>query len=120
MGKKGGDPFGSDICLDRAKNYLLSKPMVTTKRELKPAEVGRLVIRSQEICWKGQDAKDLMGESGVWLGECLLCFVSGPPEFHGNKLLSFKKLGCPADSWSWHCSRIEWWRSLAGTQTWPL
>ena len=36
----------------------------TTRKESKPMEGGRLVIRSQETCWKGQDAEERMGVSG--------------------------------------------------------
>ena len=45
--------------------------LTTTRRESKPVKTGRSVIRSQEICWKGQDAKDLMGESRGMVG-CML------------------------------------------------
>ena len=35
-----------------------------TSKELKPEEIGRLVIRLQETCWKGQDVWDLIGVNG--------------------------------------------------------
>ena len=40
----------------------------TTRRESKPTEGGRSVIRSQEICWKGREAEDLIGVRGATVG----------------------------------------------------
>ena len=39
-----------------------------TSKELKLEEEGRPVIRSQETCWKGQEAWDLIGVSGGIVG----------------------------------------------------
>ena len=39
-----------------------------TRRESKPEERGRSVMRSQEICWNRQDASDLMGDNGDMVG----------------------------------------------------
>jgi len=46
---------------------LVSPWSTTTKRELKPDEGGRSVIRLQEICWKGQEAKDFIRVRGILL-----------------------------------------------------
>ena len=49
---------------------LVSPWSTMTRRELKPPEGERLVIKSQESCWNGQEAKDLMGISRgtiVWV-----------------------------------------------------
>ena len=47
---------------------LVSPWSTTTKRESKLAEKGRLVIRSHETCWKGQDTEERMGLSGGTVG----------------------------------------------------
>ena len=39
----------------------VSSWLTTTKRESKLEEASKLMIRSQEICWKGQEVKDLIG-----------------------------------------------------------
>ena len=46
----------------------------TTRRELKPEETGRSVIRSHEICWKGREAVDLIGDKGGTVGCVLTLF----------------------------------------------
>ena len=52
-----------------------------TNRVLKPAERGRLVIRSQETCWKGQDAEDEIRERGGTVGciFALACWQAPQP-----------------------------------------
>ena len=61
------------------------RPWLTmTSKESKPAEVGRSVIRSQETCWKGQEAWDLMGVSGGTVG-CvfdLFCWHMAQPSMY--------------------------------------
>ena len=47
---------------------LVSPWSTTTRRELKNEEGGRSVIRSQEICWKGQVQEDLIGVRGSMVG----------------------------------------------------
>ena len=47
---------------------LVSPWSTTTKRELKLVEGGRLVIRSQETCWKGQEAEERIEVSGGAVG----------------------------------------------------
>ena len=42
--------------------------LTTTNKESKPEEVGRSVIRSQETCWNGREAWDLIGVSGGTVG----------------------------------------------------
>ena len=52
--EKGGNPFGGDGFLHREENYPLVSPWSTiTRRESKPEEMGRSVMRLQEICWNG-------------------------------------------------------------------
>ena len=67
--KEGGDSLSSDGFLGRAKNHPLSKPMVYHDQErVKARGDGRSVMRSQEICWKGREAVDLMGDKGGTVG----------------------------------------------------
>ena len=47
---------------------LVSPWSTTTKRESKPAEEGRSVIRSHETCWKGREVEERMGVSGGTVG----------------------------------------------------
>ena len=85
---------------------LVSPWLTMTKRKSKPEEGGRSVIRSQEICWKGQDVEKWMG--GEWgnggmsvhlvlLASCtafdVFTAVGGktrPPEIGSDKLPSFQ------------------------------
>ena len=64
MEEKGCNSFSSDGFLSWAENYPLSKPM----------EMGRSVIKSQEICWKGRDAEDFIRKSGGMVGWMLVLF----------------------------------------------
>ena len=63
---------------------LVSPWSTMTNRESKPEETGRLVIRSQEICWKGHDARDLMGERGGTVGWVLdlFCWQMAHPSIY--------------------------------------
>ena len=57
--KEGSYSFGGDVFLRGTKNHPLVSPWLTaTKRESKPEDEGRSVIRSQETCWKGRDAEE--------------------------------------------------------------
>ena len=38
------------------------------KRESKPEDIGRSVIRSQEICWKDQEAREQIEVRGGMVG----------------------------------------------------
>ena len=68
MEKEGGNSFGGDGFLGRAKNHPLSKPMVYHDQE-------RVKARGNgEICWKGREAMDLMGDKGGTVGCVLTLF----------------------------------------------
>ena len=54
--------------------------LTTTSKVLKPEDGGRSVIRLQEICWKGWDAREQIGESGG-VGVCL-GLLAGSTAFH--------------------------------------
>jgi len=47
---------------------LVSLWSTTTNRESKPEEGGRSVMRSQETCWKGREAEDLIRVRGGTVG----------------------------------------------------
>ena len=53
---------------------LVSPWSTTTRRELKSEEMGRSVMRSQEICWKGREVSDLMGDNRGTVGCVLVLF----------------------------------------------
>ena len=42
--------------------------LTMTKKISKPAEGGKLVKRSHETCWKGQDTEERIGERGGMVG----------------------------------------------------
>ena len=45
-----------------------------TRRESKPEDKGRSVMRSQEICWNGREVSDLIGDNGGMVGYVLALF----------------------------------------------
>ena len=52
----------------------ISPWLTMTNKVSKPAEGGRLVMRSQETCWKGWDAEEGIGERGGTVG-CVFAFA---------------------------------------------
>ena len=64
----------TDFLVGQRITPLVSPWSTTTRRESKSEEAGRLVIRSQEICWKGREAMDLMGDKGGMVGCVLTLF----------------------------------------------
>ena len=85
---------------------LVSPWSTTTKRESKPEEEGRSVIRSQETCWKGREAEERIGVSGGTVGWVFALFrwqveqpfnifadvggEAGPPKLCSNELTSLE------------------------------
>ena len=64
----------TDFLVGQRITPLVSPWSTTTMRESKPAEIGRSVIRSHEICWKGREARDLIGDKGGTVGCVLALF----------------------------------------------
>ena len=58
--------------------------LTTTSKESKPEDVGRLMMRSQETCWKGREAWDLIRVSGgtVWCVFDLFCWHVVQPSMY--------------------------------------
>ena len=93
---------------------LVSPWSTMTRRESKPAEMERSVIRLQEICWKGQEARDLIGDKEDMVGCVLTLFcwqVAQPSTYRRTKEASpghqnsaatscrvLRKPGWPVDS----------------------
>ena len=50
-----------DFLMGQRITPLVSPWSTMTRRESKDEEMGRSVMRSQEICWKGQVQEDLIG-----------------------------------------------------------
>ena len=57
-----------DFFIGQRITPLVSPWSSTTRRESKPEEMGRSVMRSQEICWNGREASDLIGDNGGTVG----------------------------------------------------
>ena len=100
----------TDFLVGQRITPLVSPWSTTTRSESKPAEKGRSVIRLQEICWKGQEVRDLIGDKGGTVGCVLALFCwqvaqpsmyiavdeggkARPPEFSGDQLAGFKETG---------------------------
>ena len=64
----------TDFLVGQRITPLVSPWSTTTRRESKPKETGRSVMRSQEVCWKGREAMDLMGDKGGIVGCVLTLF----------------------------------------------
>ena len=105
MEKKGGDSFGGNGFLGRAKNYPLSKPMVyhdherieaRGDREIRDKIAGDLLERARGDRFNGRKG----GYGGMRVNFVLLAegtaldisadegSESGPPEFSGDQLAS--------------------------------
>ena len=68
-------PFSETVFLVGQRITPLVSPWsTTTNRESKLEEGGRSVIRSQEICWKDWEAKDLIDVRGDTVGYVLDLF----------------------------------------------
>ena len=64
------------VLLHGRKITPFKRPWSTTTRiESKPRERGRSVMRSMEICWKGQVQCDEIGARGGGWGGCLPCWL---------------------------------------------
>ena len=63
-----------DFLVGQRITPLVSPWSTTTRRESKPEDKGRSVMRSQEIYWKGREASDLMGDNGGTVGCMLVLF----------------------------------------------
>ena len=84
-----------------------------TRRESKPEDKGRSVMRSQEICWNGREVSNLIGDNGGMVGCVLALFywhLAQPSTYrrtkearpgHQNSAVTswqvFSKPGWPAD-----------------------
>ena len=131
--EEGGDSFGSDRFLGRAKNHPLSKFMVYHDQERIEARGDRKIHDKitgnllERVRGKGFDRRQ-GGIVGYVL--TLFCWQMAQPSMyqwmkeaspsHQNSAATnwrvFRKPGWPADSWSWQHSRMAWWReSSAGT-----
>ena len=108
--KEGGDSFGGDGFLGRAKNYPLSKPMVYHDHERIKAGGHREI--SDKIAGdllKGARGDGFNGRKGGYSGVCVNLVLlakgtafdvladeggeSGPPELGGNQLSGFQEAG---------------------------
>ena len=104
--KEGGDPFGGDGFLSRAKNYPLSKPMVYHDHERIEARGGREIRdKIARDLLEGTRGDGLNGRQGGHGGVCVNLILlaegttlyvaadeggkTGPPEFSGDQLASF-------------------------------
>ena len=108
--EKGGNPFGSNGFLGRAKNYPLSKPMVyhdherveaSRDREVRDKIAGDLLKRARGDGLNGREG----GHGGVCVNLVLLAKSTafniaadvggkaGPPEFSCDQLASFQEAG---------------------------
>ena len=81
---------------------LVSPWSITTRRESKPEESGRSVMRSHEICWKGQEVRDLIGDKGGTVGCVLTLFcwrVAQPSTYWRTKEVSPGHQNSAATNW---------------------
>ena len=110
MEKEGGDSFGGDRFLSRAKNYPLRKPMVYHNHERIKAR-GYREIRDEITgnLLEGARSDGLDGCKGGYGGMCVNFVLltkgaalnvaadkggeSGPPEFGGDQLACFQEAG---------------------------
>ena len=110
MEKEGGDPFGGNGFLSRAKNYPLSKSMVYHDHERIEAR-GYREIRDKITgnLLKGSGGDGFDRRQGRYGGVCVYFILlaegtaldiaadegseSGPPEFGGDQLMSFQEAG---------------------------